>query len=214
MKNIISIVVILISLNVNAQRDEYSVMYLTQQIKNSVEEHENQKNINKENDKVLISENYLEDENEKYKERTSKLKQRLGHINFTIETLPYAARITRSMDNIFENIGEILQTLIDHPEVALFNDARTSIIDLGHQTKLNFNFIKGVVLAVADGNAMEIADRKTLINHLVNEIRLLEIKTQTILRGLNRRIASIQRMDNSNWYENKDLEYFTDIMQN
>jgi len=206
--------VFLVSLNITAQRDEYSVMYLTQQIKNSVEEHENQKKINRENDKIIVSENYLENENEEYMERTNKLKQRLGHINFTIETIPYAARITRSMENIFENIGEILQTMLDHPEVALFKDSRTSIVELGDQAQLNLNFIQGVMLAVADGNAMEVADRKTLINHLVNEIRLLEIKTQTVLRTLNRRIASIQRMENSNWYVNRDLEYFTDIMQN
>lgn len=212
MKNIIYIILLLGSMQGISQPDEYSVYYLTAQIKESVQENKRQKKLNDTKTVTIGLQENLKNQNEEYKDRSESIKRRLGQIGFALETLPASQRITRSMENITDNIGDIINLIAEYPELVLFGDNVNKIIELGEEAQMNMIFIVAVMLELSNANLMERADRTKLLKNLVTEIRLLEKKTRILKLGMTRTLRSLSYKNNSFSYVNDDFEIFNNLI--
>ena len=215
MKKLLKLITaVILVLQANSTYADYICYYLiNSEIKNSLQEHEKQKDMRNRQLGNLSSETVNKGKWTQFKTTTEKIKSRLNGVSLAIQAIPTSASIVREINKIYSIQDAIYTELDDAPIwIPMALQGQYEFVDM---LQMNIRLMAGIVLSYGTINQMEKSQRKILLDFAANEmksLRVLSWQTLTKIRIAKRKLKLRQGMLAS-WI-NRDKQLVNDILRN
>lgn len=197
-----------------AQGTDYvSFPMMNQEIRHTLEEHGRQQQMHQKQLTNTGSETANESQWKEVKEIKAKIQKRLQIIDFTLQAIPTGYKLTQDAQKIAALQETLYQELSEAPYlvVHVFQDQITFVDDL----QMTMRLIVGIVASYGSINQMERAERQTLLNYALTEVKRLKttcvsmiIKVREVKQKLRLQQTQIQ------YQMNRDKQMVQDILDN
>jgi len=215
MKKLLTIITALILiLQAKSSSADYICYYMiNSEIKNSLQEHEKQKEMRNRQVGNLSSETVNKGKWTQFQTTTDKIKSRLNGVSLAIQAIPTSANIVREINKIYSIQDAIYTELEDAP--IWIPTALAGQYEFVDMLQMNIRLMAGIVLSYGTINQMEKSERKILLDFAANEmkgLRVLSWQTLTKIRIAKRKLKVREGMLAS-WI-NRDKKLVNDILKN
>ncbi len=186
---------------------------INSEIRNSLGEHETQKELKKEQTANVSLETTNKTFWTKYKETTKKVQDRLRIIDFAMQSIPTGYAIYLEGQAIRNTQKRIIEELRDSPSalVIALPDQIKFVDDLQMTTRL----LVGIVASYGAINQMEKADRKKLLDYALEEVKLIKYKANFLLYKILEFKENLQNKKHLlKYYVQRDKALVDDIIKN
>lgn len=193
--------------------DSVDVIMMNLEIKNTLEEHERQKDMKNKQDANTVLEVHNKKKWDKLKEKVKKIQERLKFVEFALQGIPTGIVITRDLKKIKDTQKKIIHELQTAPYAILSVYDRE--IKFVEDTQMVLRFLLGIVTSYGIINQMEKAERKILLDYALEEV--FKIKSDSyftyslIIQAKSRRSHLQGSFD---YYINRDKKIVKDILKN
>lgn len=213
-KLLICITAVILILQANSSYASYICYYMiNSEIKNTLQEHEKQKEMRSKQLGNLSSETVNRSRWRQFKTTTEKIKSRLNGVSLAIQAIPTSANIAREINKIYSIQDKIYTELEDAPIwIPTALEGQYEFVDM---LQMNIRLMAGIVLSYGTINQMEKSERKILLDFAANEmksLRVLSWQTLTKIRIAKRKLKVRQGMLSS-WIS-RDKQLVNDILRN
>lgn len=193
------------------QKENVSFPMMNLEIRHTMEEHDRQKEMKNRQVANLTSENVNKKQWEKFRETTAKIQDRLRIVDFAMQAIPTGYVIYLESQKISELQSQILAEIQTAPyAIASILPAEIKFVD---DMQMIVRLLTGIVVSYGAINQMEKAERKTLLEYALQEVKQLTLDARIMLmkiRDLKQKIAWI-RFKILN-YINKDKQIIQEII--
>lgn len=194
-------------------KEEVSFPMINSEIRNSMAEHEVQKELKKENTINLGEERINRGLWTKYKNTTKKIQDRLRIVDFAMQSIPTGYMMYLDAQEIKRTQEMIIRELQDAPYalVVAVPEQIQFVDDLQMTTRL----LMGIVASYGAINQMEKAERQELLRYALEEVKLIKWAAWDVLA----KIVEFKRMINMKkgtlqYYIDRDKKIIEDIIGN
>lgn len=195
------------------EQENVSFPMINSEIRNSLDEHEVQKELRTEQSKNLVAERTNREQWTKYKEVSKKVQDRLRIVAFSLQMIPTGYVVSQEAKTIKRNQELIYEELRTAPYaiIVIFPAQLEFLDDLQMTTRL----LAGIVVSYGAINQMERAERQQLLNYALDEVKMVRKKSDRMLRQIkNFKEALRRRKSLLRYYVNRDKRIVEDIIKN
>ncbi len=181
------------------------------EVDNTLKEHQRQKKIRAKQGLVGSQEEINKEKTGFFQEQYEKTRSRLNSLGLLIEAGFVSLEAYPVLQDILKTQQDILDVVSSSPALALF--AYESEAEISGEAWSVVRFITGIVLSYSDINQMKPADRRMILDHAMNELRMINRNSYLLLLSL-RRAKHRQNRENaqfSSWI-NQDRKTIQDIV--
>ncbi|MEC5395212.1 hypothetical protein [Bergeyella sp. RCAD1439] len=193
--------------------EHVSFPMINSEIRNSLEEHENQKQLRAEQTVSLASERINRGLWTKYKDTTKKIQNRLRFVDFAVQSIPTGYSMYLDAKEIKETQERIIRELSEAPYAIVM--AMPAQIKFADDLQMTTRLLMGIVVSYGAINQMEKADRKQLLQYALDEVKAIKYQVRYLLH----KIIEFKRMIEMKKYllkyhKERDLNIVKDIVRN
>ncbi len=213
MKKIYLLFIFCVFYNSVFAQDRYvNFFMMNQEIKNTLKEHERQKEMHKKETQNLALEKTNRSKWTKLKKVVKKIQSRLSIVDLGLQAIPTGVQLTKKIDEIKRNQKSIFKeakTL--PPNIKSIIDRQITFIK---DSQMVLRLIVGLVASYGAINQMEKAERKILLDYAVDEMEELRRQSSFTL-FLIREAKHKMRMKKVffKYYIEKDKKVINDIIK-
>lgn len=195
------------------EKEYVSFPMINSEIRNSMEEHEVQKKLRKENTINLGAEKANRGLWNKYAETTKKIQNRLRLVDFAVQSIPTGYAIYLEAEEIKNTQKKIMKELQTAPYAIVI--AMPTQIKFVDDLQMTIRLLMGIVISYGAINQMEKADRKQLLDYALDEVKMIKYQARYLLR----KIIDFKQMIEYKkylikYYTKRDLKIVKDIIRN
>jgi len=193
--------------------DYVCFLMMNTEIKNTMEENERQKTMQKEQLQNLGIEEVNKTQWTEFKTTYTKIRNRLNTVSLAIQAIPLANNIVHDMEMIYQNQRRIYEELANAPMFIVV--ALPAEFQFVENLEMNLRLMAGIILSYGAINQMEKKERKILLDYVEQEIGNLRDESSNILSLIIHAKWALQWKKHllSGWIS-QDKEIFTDILKN
>jgi hypothetical protein len=199
------------SINFYRADDYVCFLMMNQEIKNSMQENQNQKNMQQKQGLNLGTEKVNQEQWTKFREVREKINKRLNTVSFALQAIPTGAVITKDIKRVYELQESIVKELSSAPMWIVI--AVPKQLDFIDDVEMNIRLLAGIILSYGTINQMEKKERQILLDFARQEIKGLVYQSAATLNTI--RMAK-QKFDNKKNYlkhwVNRDKKIIEDII--
>ncbi|MDY3319480.1 hypothetical protein PG637_08750 [Riemerella anatipestifer] len=186
---------------------------INSEIRNSMAEHEVQKELKREQTINLASERVNRGLWKKYKDTTKKIQDRLRIVDFAIQSIPTGYAMYLEAEKIKNLQNRIIRELDDAPyAIAIAMPDQIKFVD---NLQMTTRFLMGIVLSYGAINQMEKADRKILLDYALAEVKMIKYQASFLLRKIIEFKEMLQRKKYLfRYYRDRDINIVKSILRN
>lgn len=174
---------------------------INSEIRNSMEEHEVQKELQKEQSINLGEERINRGLWTKYKETTKKIQDRLRIVDFAIQSIPTGYAMYLESEEIKRTQQRIIAELNDTPYALIV--AIPEQITFADDLQMVIRLLVGIVASYGAINQMEKVERQELLKYALKEVELIKWSAWSLLE----KIIEFKQMIN---FKKATLKYYVD----
>lgn len=213
MKNLLTLIAILIFAT-NIAKANYISYYLVHVgVDHTLKENKRQKEAKEKQLRNTLYETNNTNSIHKVKEKYNRIKERLNKLGLVLEGFVISSQAYPTLQQIYDNQKNIVDECRDSPY--LIPLSIQSEIEFVDRAQMLIRFLTGLVLTYGDINQMKSGDRKMLLNHAIKQLDDMNVQSYTLLSNIRNHKASValakQRM--KDWI-NRDKEIMFEIIQN
>jgi len=200
-------------LTASAKADYLCFLLINAEVKNTMDEHEDQKRLRANGLQNLGAEEYNRSEWKEHQTTAQKIRKRLNSLSFVLQGISASMSVSKEIEKIRDNQAKIYRELREAPKYIPMVGQRQ--LDFVSDLNMTNRLMAGIVLSVGVINQMEKAERKTLLDYAVQEMRNLRIRSSQTLALI--RAAKMRERNRRNYlahWANKDKKLIGDIIAN
>ncbi len=188
-----------------------SPVMMDQEIKHTLEEHQRQKVMKRNETKNLALETSNQKQWTKIKKVVAKIQNRLSIVDFALQSIPTGVVMTRKVKTIKKNTKYILNEVKEFPPNLIQVVERE--LNFAKDVEMVSRLLIGIVASYGAINQMEKAERKILLDYALAEVERIESASYDTLYLIReaKRILALKRAE-MNYYVNRDKELIKDIL--
>lgn len=195
------------------EKEHVSFPMINSEIRNSMAEHEVQKELKKENTINLGEERINRRLWTKYKETTKKIQDRLRFVDFAIQSIPTGYAMYLAAEDIKQTQLRIFRELQDAPYAIVI--AMPTQIKFADDLQMTTRLLMGIVVSYGAINQMEKADRKQLLDYALAEVQMIKYQARYLLRKIIEFKQMLQyKKYLIKYYKERDLNIVKNIIKN
>lgn len=196
-----------------AKADYVCFLLLNEEIKNTMEENEEQKKMQQKQLINLSAENVNKQQWDEFQDVSTKIRSRLNSVSLAIQAIPTANNIVRDIQSIYAIQSNIYEELSDAPQFIIV--AINGQYEFADHLQMNIRLMAGLVLSYGAVNQLEKKERKILLDYAGSEMRALRHEASGILRKIRNAKYAWQLKKNvlQGWIS-QDKQIFRDILRN
>lgn len=144
-------------------------------------------------------------------EQFAKVRQRLNTVGLLIDAGFMALEVYPVLQNIEDTQADIFDIATDSPKLlTIAVESEAEVVDKALSV---VRFIAGIILSAGDINQMKPGDRKILLQHAVNELKVIDSQSYVLLLTL-RRVKREENWKNASYasWVNKDQGIIREII--
>ncbi|MFX1666947.1 hypothetical protein JZ968_01905 [Riemerella anatipestifer] len=195
------------------EQEYVSFPMINSEIRNSMAEHEVQKELRREQTVNLATERVNRGLWTKYKDTTKKIQDRLRIVDFAIQSIPTGYAMYLEAEKIKNLQNRIIRELDDAPyAIAIAMPDQIKFVD---NLQMTTRFLMGIVLSYGAINQMEKADRKILLDYALAEVKMIKYQASFLLRKIIEFKEMLQRKKYLfKYYRDRDINIIKSILRN
>lgn len=195
------------------EKEYVSFPMINSEIRNTLAEHETQKELKKENTINLGVEKANRGLWKKYKDTTKKIQDRLRIVDFAIQSIPTGYAMYLEAEEIKKTQNEIIAELNDAPYALIV--AVPDQIKFVDELQMVIRLLVGIVASYGSINQMEKADRKQLLDYALEEVKLIKWSAWSLLdKIIDFKILINTKKNILKYYIDRDKTIIKDIINN
>ncbi|MCO7354032.1 hypothetical protein [Riemerella anatipestifer] len=195
------------------EQEYVSFPMINSEIRNSMAEHEVQKELRREQTVNLATERVNRGLWTKYKDTTKKIQDRLRIVDFAIQSIPTGYAMYLEAEKIKNLQNRIIRELDDAPyAIAIAMPDQIKFVD---NLQMTTRLLMGIVLSYGAINQMEKADRKILLDYALAEVKMIKYQASFLLRKIIEFKEMLQRKKYLfKYYRDRDINIIKSILRN
>lgn len=195
------------------EQENASFPMINSEIRNSLSEHEAQKDLRQEQITNLGLETTNKKQWQKYKQTVTKVQDRLRIVAFSLQMIPSGYQIYRDTQKIKENQELLFREIQETPYASLI--IIPSQVQFVDDLQMTTRLLAGIVVSYGAINQMERAERQQLLDYALAEVKAIVIQSKDILWQV-RRFKEAMRLQKTTlkYYVNRDMGIIKDILNN
>lgn len=195
------------------EQENVSFPMINSEIRNSLSEHEAQKDLRTEQNINLGLENTNKTQWQKYKNNVVKVQDRLRIVALSLQMIPSGYQIYLDSQKIKENQELLFKEIKETPYAILV--VMPSQVQFVDDLQMTVRLLSGLVISYGAINQMERAERQKLLNYAVEEVRIILRQSRDILWQV-RQFKEAMRLKKATlkYYVNRDAGIIQDILKN
>ncbi len=181
------------------------------QVDNTLDENKIQKKVRNNQGLLGVQHEINKERMGAFQKQFSKIRQRLNTVGLLIDAGFMALEVYPVLQNIEDTQADIFDIVTDSPK--LLTIAVESEAEVVNKALSVVRFIAGIILSVGDINQMKPGDRKMLLEHAVNELKVIDSQSYVLLSTL-RRVKREEKWKNASFasWVNKDQDIIREII--
>ncbi|WP_312345291.1 hypothetical protein [Chryseobacterium binzhouense] len=195
------------------QQENVSFPMMDLEINATMKEHDRQKEMRQKQTMNATVETANQTQWKNFKEKITKVQDRLRIVSFTIQSIPTGIAMSREITKITDNQTAIINEINTAPYsiIAVLPAQVQFVDDLQMVTRL----ITGIILSYGAINQMEKSERKVLLDYALNEVKALNRNSTYMLLKIRDIKAKVLRNKRAfQYYVNRDKQVVESIMNN
>lgn len=195
------------------EKENVSFPMMDLEIKATVDENKRQEDMKKKQDYNTATEVYNKGEWNRFKEKVTKIQDRLRIVSFAIQSIPTGVKMQREIRIIYNNQEKIIQEIESAPYTLVV--ALPSQIKFVDDLQMTIRLIAGIILSYGAINQMEKAERQILLDYAVDEVKTLRNDSTMMLLKIRELKLKVKRATRAfEYYVNRDKSIVEDILNN
>jgi len=193
------------------QQENVSFPMMDIEINATMKEHDRQKEMREKQTTNATVEAANRTQWNQFKEKITKIQDRLRIVSFTIQAIPTGIAMSREITKITNNQAAIINEINDAPYsiIAVLPSQVQFVDDLQMVTRL----VTGVILSYGAINQMEKSERKILLDYALGEVKTLSRNSTHMLLKIRDIKAKVKRNKRAfQYYVNRDKQVVESIM--
>lgn len=195
------------------EKEYVSFPMINSEIRNSMAEHETQKELRKEQTVNLGAEKANKKLWTKYKETQKKIQNRLRIVDFALQSIPTGYAMYLEAKEIKETQKQIIAELQDAPYALIVAvPAQVKFVD---DLQMTTRLLMGIVVSYGAINQMEKAERQELLKYALQEVEAINYSAHRMLYEIIefKRIINMKKAT-FKYYKDRDISIVKDVIKN
>ena len=195
------------------QQENVSFPMMDLEINATMKEHERQKEMRQKQTLNASVETANDTQWKNFKEKVTKIQDRLRVVSFAIQAIPTGVAMTREVNKITDNQTAIIDEISTAPYsiIAVLPSQVQFVDDMQMVTRL----VIGIIVSYGAINQMEKAERKVLLDYALVELKSISRNSTHMLFKIRDIKAKVLRNKRAfQYYVNRDKQVVKDIMNN
>ncbi|MGV0856945.1 hypothetical protein ACTS9E_15595 [Empedobacter brevis] len=195
------------------QKENVSFPMMNIQINAAMKEHDRQKEMRQKQTLNATVETANQSEWKGFKEKVTKIQDRLRIVSFAIQAIPTGIAINREITKIKNNQTAIMNEIGTAPYSII--SVLPSQVQFVDELQMVTRLITGIVLSYGAINQMEKSERKILLDYALSEVKTLSRNSTHMLLKIRDIKAKVLRNKRAfQFYVNRDKQVVENIMKN
>ena len=195
------------------QKENVSFPMMNIQINAAMKEHDRQKEMRQKHTLNATIETANQSQWKGFKEKVTKIQDRLRIVSFAIQSIPTGIAINREITKIKNNQTAIMNEIGTAPYSII--SVLPSQVQFVDELQMVTRLITGIVLSYGAINQMEKSERKILLDYALSEVKTLSRNSTHLLlkiRDIKAKVLRNKRV--FQFYVNRDKQVVENIMKN
>lgn len=195
------------------QQENVSFPMMDLEINATMKEHDRQKEMKQKQTLNATIETANQAQWKNYKEKITKVQDRLRIVSFAIQAIPTGVALSREITKITDNQTAIINEINTAPySIISVLPAQVQFVD---DLQMVTRLITGIILSYGAINQMEKSERKVLLEYALSEVKAISRNSTYMLLKVRDIKAKVLRNKRAfQYYVNRDKQVVESIMNN
>ncbi|MCQ4139515.1 hypothetical protein [Chryseobacterium sp. EO14] len=195
------------------QKENVSFPMMDLEINATMKEHNRQKEMRQKQTANATVETVNESQWKNFKEKVTKIQDRLRIVSFAIQAVPAGIAMSREITKITHNQSAIINEISTAPYSIIA--VLPSQVRFADDLQMTIRLIAGIILSYGAINQMEKSERKILLDYALGEVKTLSRNSTHMLLKIRDIKAKVLRNKRAfQYYINRDRQVVESIMSN